>query len=50
VEQNIPLDIEEFPKNPSPTLCKQCRFRELCFPECRLQKDKEDLRFSQTEV
>lgn len=48
-EQNIPLDIEAFPKNPSPPLCKQCRFRELCFPECRSQNNKEDLKFTRME-
>lgn len=35
VEQNVPLAIDSFPKNPSPALCKQCRFRELCFPDFR---------------
>lgn len=37
IENNIPLPIEEFPQNPSPSLCRQCRFRELCFPDCREQ-------------
>jgi len=36
VENNIPKDIEAFPMQPSPTLCKQCKFRELCFPDFRL--------------
>ncbi len=49
VEQNIPLDIEAFTKNPSPLLCRQCRFRELCFPQCRSQANMEDLKFSQME-
>jgi hypothetical protein len=35
VENNIPLPIDAFTKSPSPSLCRQCRFRELCFPECR---------------
>lgn len=50
IEQNIPLGIEEFPKNPSPALCRQCRFRELCFPECRTQATKEDFNFSPIEL
>ena len=35
VEKNIPRPMEEFPMNPSPSLCRQCKFRELCFPDCR---------------
>ncbi len=35
VTNNIPLPIESFPKNPSPSICSQCKFRELCFPDCR---------------
>jgi hypothetical protein len=31
-EQNIPRPLDEFPLNPSPSLCRQCRFQELCFP------------------
>jgi hypothetical protein len=34
-QNNLPLGIEEFPMSPSPPLCRQCRFRELCFPDCR---------------
>jgi len=30
VEQNVPLDISEFAKSPSPQLCRNCRFQELC--------------------
>jgi CRISPR/Cas system-associated exonuclease Cas4 (RecB family) len=30
---NIPRSIEEFPMSPSPGICRQCRFQELCFPE-----------------
>ncbi len=30
VEQNVPLDISAFEKSPSPFLCKNCRFQELC--------------------
>ena len=33
VEQNLPLPIESFPMTPSATICGQCQFRELCFPE-----------------
>ncbi|NLW30586.1 MAG: PD-(D/E)XK nuclease family protein [Fibrobacter sp.] len=33
VEENRPLPIEKFEKNPSPSLCRQCRFQELCFPQ-----------------
>jgi len=32
-ENNIPKAIEEFPRQPSPQLCKNCNFQELCFPE-----------------
>ncbi|MBN1576653.1 MAG: PD-(D/E)XK nuclease family protein [Chitinispirillaceae bacterium] len=35
IENNIPRPIEAFTKSPSPSLCRQCRFRELCFPDCR---------------
>jgi hypothetical protein len=35
VENNIPLAIEAFNKSPSPSLCKQCKFYELCFPDCK---------------
>jgi len=35
VENNVPLPVEAFEMNPSPWLCRQCRFRELCFPDCR---------------
>ncbi|MCX7726801.1 MAG: PD-(D/E)XK nuclease family protein, partial [Chitinispirillaceae bacterium] len=37
IENNIPLPIENFSKNPSPSICKQCKFRELCFPDFRNQ-------------
>jgi len=30
VERNVPLDISEFAKSPSPYLCRNCRFQELC--------------------
>ena len=33
VEKNIPLPMEEFSMSPSPSLCRQCRYRELCFPD-----------------
>jgi len=29
-EQNVPLDISDFAKSPSPGLCRNCRFQELC--------------------
>ncbi len=32
-ENNIPFDIEHFPKSPSPGICRSCNFQELCFPE-----------------
>jgi len=32
-EKNIPKSVESFPMNPSPSLCRQCKFQELCFPE-----------------
>lgn len=35
VENNIPRPMKEFDMNPSPQLCRQCKFRELCFPDCR---------------
>jgi CRISPR/Cas system-associated exonuclease Cas4 (RecB family) len=31
-EENTPLPLSSFPLNPSPSLCRQCRFQELCFP------------------
>lgn len=50
VNENIPLEIEKFPKNPSPTLCKQCRFKELCFPDCHSQIVKDELSFSNVDL
>jgi radical SAM protein with 4Fe4S-binding SPASM domain len=44
IENNIPLSIEEFTQSPSPSLCRQCRFRELCFPDCR-EQDRADKEF-----
>jgi hypothetical protein len=35
-DKNIPLSIDKFEKMPSPTLCRQCRFQELCFPNKRI--------------
>ena len=35
VEKNIPLKIDAFPMCPSPSVCRQCRYRELCFPHWR---------------
>jgi CRISPR/Cas system-associated exonuclease Cas4 (RecB family) len=40
VEKNIPLPIDAFPMSPSPSICRQCRYRELCFPQWR-QHDAE---------
>jgi len=32
-EKNVPKHIDEFPMNPSPSLCRQCKFQELCFKD-----------------
>jgi hypothetical protein len=32
VGQNVPLDMSEFEKSPSPNMCRNCRFQELCGP------------------
>jgi len=32
-DQNLPLPVEKFEMMPSPSICRQCRFQELCFPE-----------------
>ena len=45
-QENIPLAMEAFEKNPSPALCRQCRFQELCFPERNMNVRKEDMDFS----
>lgn len=42
VERNTPLDLSSFPLQPSPTLCKQCKFRELCFPDFRTTSKSSD--------
>lgn len=42
VEQNVPCAIEAFEKNPSPGLCRQCKFRELCFPDFKSDKNVEE--------
>lgn len=34
-QQNIPRPVEDFPMTPSPSLCKYCRFQEICFPETK---------------
>lgn len=44
-EQNIPKQFDTFSMSPSPTLCKQCRFQELCFPERKNSTVKEKLDF-----
>ena len=33
VEENVPLPIDAFPLEPSPSACRQCRYQGLCFPE-----------------
>jgi hypothetical protein len=35
IEENIPHPIDRFPMQTSPTVCRQCRYQELCFPETR---------------
>ena len=32
-DENIPLSIDRFPQSPSPAVCRQCRYQELCFPQ-----------------
>lgn len=32
IDQNIPHPMEKFQQTPSPSLCRQCKFQELCFP------------------
>ncbi|MDD5675925.1 MAG: PD-(D/E)XK nuclease family protein [Chitinivibrionales bacterium] len=32
VGRNVPLSIDKFVMTPSPSLCQQCCFQELCFP------------------
>ncbi len=44
VERNIPLPIDRFSPSPSPSLCRQCRFRELCFPEFRTEGASEPVK------
>jgi CRISPR/Cas system-associated exonuclease Cas4 (RecB family) len=31
-EKNIPLPITSFPQTPSPGVCRNCNYQELCFP------------------
>jgi CRISPR/Cas system-associated exonuclease Cas4 (RecB family) len=33
VEENTPLPMDEFPISPSHSVCRQCRYQELCFPQ-----------------
>ena len=33
IEENIPLPIDNFSRSPSPGMCRQCRYQELCFPQ-----------------
>lgn len=33
VEENIPLDMENFPCSPSPSICRFCNYQEICLPE-----------------
>jgi hypothetical protein len=30
IDQNVPRDISEFAASPSPGLCRNCKFQELC--------------------
>jgi hypothetical protein len=32
IDQNTPRDISDFPPSPSPGLCRNCKFQELCNP------------------
>jgi CRISPR/Cas system-associated exonuclease Cas4 (RecB family) len=32
IEENIPLPIDRFPRQTSPSICRQCRYQEICFP------------------
>ncbi len=41
IENNIPKAIDMFPMSPSPSLCRQCRYQELCFPE-RVHSEKKE--------
>lgn len=50
VNENVPLGIDSFPKNPSPALCRQCRFKELCFPDCHSKISKDEMNFSFEEI
>ncbi len=34
-QRNIPLPIDHFPPAPSPSICRNCVFRELCFPDLK---------------
>lgn len=47
ISKNIPLEINSFPMNPSPALCRQCRFKELCFPDCHSQVSRNELNFQE---
>lgn len=41
IDNNIPKSIDTFPMSPSPSLCRQCRYQELCFPE-RVHSEKKE--------
>jgi hypothetical protein len=47
-EENIPLPIDAFPMDPSPVVCRQCRYQELCFPDAKNRPDGFDRNPDQT--
>lgn len=49
IDKNIPKPIDNFIMSPSPTLCRQCRFQELCFPERKYALGKEAMVFAKEE-
>ncbi|MDG5815233.1 PD-(D/E)XK nuclease family protein [Chitinispirillales bacterium ANBcel5] len=42
VDRNIPLSIDNFPKSPSPSLCRYCNYQELCFPKGLGEEEEEE--------
>jgi hypothetical protein len=41
VEENKPLPIDSFTKNPSPGVCRLCKYQGLCFPQGIVTSDNE---------
>lgn len=41
VEKNTPREMDFFMQNPSPSLCRQCKYRELCFPDIQKYSELE---------